>query len=86
MGRHAKSFNVIIDTAIAYLTLVIAFLSVSWRVSTGKHAWQPLPEVDSGATVEFAAVLAGWNEDPPTVQFPAIAWPTEDPDLVAVTA
>ena len=79
MGVHAKKFNVVVDTMLAYLTLLAAFVTVSWRVSTGKHAWRPLPEV--GATPAWGDEMHGWNADPPTVEFAPVSWPTVDSDV-----
>lgn len=81
MGRHAKSFNVITDALAVVVTLLLAYLRVVRNVSAGRHAWKPLPEIDTGATVQFAAVLHGWNADPKTVRFEALLWPPTSGDL-----
>lgn len=85
MGKHAKPFNAVADRLLAWLTLALAYLQVVRNVSTGRHAWKPLPEVDTGATEEFAAVLHDWNRDPITVRFGPV-WPSVDPDRASETA
>jgi hypothetical protein len=80
MAQHAKTpYRSVIDPMCVFLTLLLAYLRVIRNVRSGKHAWKPLPEIDSGATVEFAAVLHGWNADPPTERFGPV-WPVTDED------
>lgn len=80
MAAHAKApYRSVIDPMCVFLTLLLAYLRVVRNVTAGRHAWKPLPEVDMGATVEFAAVLHGWNADPPTVKFRPV-WPVVDSD------
>lgn len=59
MAQHATQSRAWVDTLAAYLTLLVAFFRLSWRVSTGQHALRVRPGREPfGADLQWPDELA----------------------------